>query len=103
MNKAMLIGRLVANPEFKITEKEVKICRFRLAVINGRDREATFLNIIAFDVLATNCINFLQKGSLVLVDGRIEIRKVEEKEYVSVVANSIQFLKNLKEKKVENT
>lgn len=96
MNRAILIGRLVANPEFKITEKEKQICNFRIAIKELKQKEPIFLNVVTFDNLAKNCQNWLQKASMVLIEGRIEIRKYEEKEYYSIVANNVKFLKGTK-------
>lgn len=102
MNKIILVGRLVANPEFKIIESGKKICNFRIAVIESRKRDTLFLSIVAFDTLAETCQNWLQKASMVLIDGRLDCYKKEDKEYYSVVANNVQFLKNLKKKEINN-
>jgi len=98
MNKVILVGRLVANPEYKITEQQKHVCRFRIA-INDSKNEAIFLNIVTFDNTAQSCQEWLQKASMVLVDGRLDIHRVEDKDYYSVVAKRVKFLQNTKEKK----
>jgi single-strand DNA-binding protein len=104
MNKIFLLGRLVANPEFKINEKEKRISRFRLAVNNHNKSNTLYMNIVAFDTLAELIQKFLQKGSQVFVDGRLEMIQTEDKKtYYSVVANDVRFLSNLKTVLKENT
>lgn len=101
MNKVIFIGNLVANPEFKINEQGLKICSFRLAINNGKNYDATFINIKVFKVLAETCQQYLQKGSRVLIEGRLDSYQNSETKitYYSVVANSVQFIKNIKEQK----
>jgi len=96
MNKVTMIGRLTANPEFKINEKGTNICRFRVAV-NDR-KTTTFINTVTFEKLAQLCQEFLQKGTMVCVDGRLDISQTEERTYVSIVANEVYFLKDTKKK-----
>lgn len=97
MNKIILVGNLVANPEFSIRESGLKMGKFRIAVNTGKEKSAMFINVIYFDKLAEQCQNYLQKGSMVLIDGRLNYNQDENKrDYYSIIANSVQFLKNLK-------
>ena len=104
MNRVMLIGRLTAKPELRYTSSNVPYARFSLAVNrqfsnqNG-ERETDFINIIIWRKQAENVCNFLDKGSLVSVEGRIQTGSFTDKDgnkryTTDVVADSVQFLES---------
>ena len=75
MNKIMLLGRLVRDPEVRYTTTGKVVCQFTLAVdrpFTNQDgqREADFINIVVWGKTAELCGNSLMKGHRVLVDGR---------------------------------
>lgn len=103
MNRSVLVGRLTADPKLNYTPgKGVAVCTFCLAVnrtfTNGQgERECDYINIVVWKRAAENAANFLKKGSLCGVDGRLQSRSYEgqdgRKVYVTeVVAESVQFL-----------
>ncbi len=100
LNRAILTGRLTADPEVRYTTNELPIARFCLAIPrpskNG-EGEVDFINCTAFSGLAKICGEYLKKGKLVAVEGRIQVRKYEDKTgnkrtYTDVIANNIQML-----------
>lgn len=102
MNKVFLIGRLTRDPELRYTSNNVPAASFSIAVNrnftnqNG-EREADFINIVAWRKQAENIKNYLTKGSQVAIDGRIQTRSYDgqdgQKRYVTeVVADNVQFL-----------
>ncbi len=104
MNRVMLIGRLTAKPELRYTGSNVPYARFSLAVNrqfsnqNG-ERETDFINIIIWRKQAENVCNFLDKGSLVSVEGRIQTGSFTDKDgnkryTTDIVADSVQFLES---------
>ncbi len=104
MNRVMLIGRLTAKPELRYTSSNVPYARFSLAVNrtfnnqNG-ERETDFINIIIWRKQAENVCNFLDKGSLVSVEGRIQTGSFNDKDgnkryTMDVVADNVQFLES---------
>ena len=102
MNKVILIGRLVSDPEIRTTDKGSKVGRFRLAINNGKDNPTTFVNVVCFNILAEQCATYLQKSSKILIEGRLDYKQDEnKKDHYSVVAQNVQFLKNIKEVKAE--
>lgn len=107
LNKVILIGRLAQDPELRYTPAEgVPVVNFTLAVnrpfTNQKgERDADFIRVVAWRKQAENCASFLSKGSLVAVEGRLQIRSYEDREGVrrtaaEVVANSVQFLEGRK-------
>ena len=102
MNKIMLLGRLVRDPEVRYTTTGKVVCQFTLAVdrpFTNQDgqREADFINIVVWGKTAELCGNSLMKGHRVLVDGRLQIRSYDGKDgnkhYVTeVVANGVEFI-----------
>lgn len=104
MNRVMLIGRLTAKPELRYTASNVPFARFTLAVnrtfSNGNgERETDFLNIIVWRKQAENICNYLNKGSLVSVEGRIQTGSYDDKDgnkryTTDIVADSVQFLES---------
>jgi single-strand DNA-binding protein len=102
MNRVVLVGRLTKDPELKYTPSGVAVCNFTLAVNRNftnseGEREADFLNIVVWRRPAENSANFLKKGSLAGIDGRIQTRNFEGQDgnrvyMTEVVAESVQFL-----------
>ena len=104
MNRVMLIGRLTAKPELRYTTSNVPYARFSLAVNRAfsnqsGERETDFINIIIWRKQAENVCNFLDKGSLVSVEGRIQTGSFNDKDgnkrySFDVVADNVQFLES---------
>ncbi|WP_102273364.1 single-stranded DNA-binding protein [Cytobacillus massiliigabonensis] len=102
MNRVVLVGRLTKDPELRYTPNGVPVATFTLAVnrtfTNQQgEREADFINCVIWRKPAENVANFLKKGSLAGVDGRIQTRSYEGQDgkrvYVTEVqAESVQFL-----------
>lgn len=102
MNRVVLVGRLTRDPELRYTPSGVPVANFTLAVnrtfTNQQgEREADFINCVIWRRPAENVANYLKKGSLAGVDGRIQSRSYEGQDgkrvYVTeVVADSVQFL-----------
>jgi single-strand DNA-binding protein len=103
LNRVQLIGRLGKDPESKFTPTGKKVCHFSLAVSNrwkdknGETREATeWVNIEAWGRLGEVCQEYLKKGSLIYVEGRLKTDKYEDKGetkyFTKVVAQTLQFL-----------
>ena len=102
LNRVVLVGRLTKDPEFRTTPSGVEVATFTLAVnrtfTNAQgEREADFINVVVFRKQAKNVNDYLSKGSLAGVDGRIQSRNYENNEgrrvfVTEVVADSVQFL-----------
>ena len=79
MNKAILVGRLTRDPELRNTNSGAAVVSFTVAVnrtftSNSGEREADFINCIAFNKQAENLHRYIRKGGLVGVEGRIQSR-----------------------------
>lgn len=101
MNKVILVGRLTRDPEVKYTPTGKMVATFTLAVDRGytanrEQKETDFVPIVVWGNTAEFCGNYLNKGSKILVDGRLQIRSYEkdgQKRYVTeVIANSVDAL-----------
>jgi single-strand DNA-binding protein len=103
LNRVQLIGRLGKDPESKFTPTGKKVAHFSLAVSNrwkdksGETKESTeWVNIEAWGRLGEVCQEYLKKGSLVFLEGRLQTDKYEDKGetkyYTKVVAQTLQFL-----------
>lgn len=107
MNRVVLVGRLTKQVELKYTPNGVPVASFTLAVNRTYtnqtgERETDFINCIVWRRQAENAANFLKKGSLAGVDGKIQTRHYEgsdgKRVYVTeVVAESVQFLDSKKD------
>jgi single-strand DNA-binding protein len=102
LNRSILIGRLTRDPELRYTPAGVATTGFTLAVDrpftggNG-EREADFIPVVTWRQLAETCANYLKKGRLCAVEGRIQVRNYENNEgkrvYVTeVIADNVRFL-----------
>jgi single-strand DNA-binding protein len=102
INRVVLVGRLTKDPELKYTQTGIAVTRFTLAVNRAfqnasGEREADFISCVAWRKQAENVANFLKKGSLAGVDGRIQTGSFEGQDgkrvyTTEVVADSTQFL-----------
>ena len=102
INRVVLVGRLTKDPDYRTTPSGVSVATFTLAVnrtfTNAQgEREADFINCFVFRKQAENLSNYLFKGSLAGVDGRIQSRSYENQEgrrifVTEVVCDSVQFL-----------
>ena len=102
INRVVLVGRLTKDPELKYTQTGIAVTRFTLAVNRAfqnaqGEKEADFVSCVAWRKQAENVANFLRKGSLVGVDGRIQTGSYEGQDgkrvyTTEVVADSTQFL-----------
>ncbi|MDU9272033.1 single-stranded DNA-binding protein [Staphylococcus pseudintermedius] len=104
LNRTVLVGRLTKDPDFRTTPSGVEVATFTLAVnrnFKSKDGEqqADFINCVVFKKQAENVKNYLSKGSLAGVDGRLQSRSYENQEgrrvYVTeVICDSVQFLES---------
>ncbi|SDE13261.1 single-stranded DNA-binding protein [Peptococcus niger] len=102
MNKIILIGRLVADPELRYTQSGIPVCNFRLAVDRpytnqSGEREADFIDVVVWRKTAENVAKFMSKGRQVAVEGALQIRSYEDnngirRRIAEVQANSVEFL-----------
>jgi len=103
LNRVQLIGRLGRDPESRYTPTGKRVTHFSLAVDNrwksedGEIKESTeWINVEAWERLGEVCQEFLKKGSLVYLEGRLKTDKYEEnggsRFFTKVVALTVQFL-----------
>ncbi|MFC4736235.1 single-stranded DNA-binding protein [Bacillus daqingensis] len=102
INRVVLVGRLTKDPELRYTANGVAVATFTLAVNRPfsnqqGNREADFINTVVWRKQAENVANYLKKGSLAGVEGRIQTRSFDNNEgrrvfMTEVVADSVQFL-----------
>ncbi|MFA9459094.1 single-stranded DNA-binding protein [Halalkalibacter sp. AB-rgal2] len=102
LNRVVLVGRLTRDPELRYTPTGVAVANFTLAVnrtFSNRqgEREADFIHCVAWKKSAENVANYLKKGHLAGVDGRIQTQSYENNEgrrvfITEVVAESVQFM-----------
>ncbi len=110
LNNVALIGRLTRDPELRyIPNSGTPVSTFTIAVDKGLSRDkkqemesknqptADFIRIVVWGKQAENCANFLNKGKLVGIQGRIQTGSYDDKDgkrvfTTDVVANSVEFL-----------
>jgi single-strand DNA-binding protein len=108
LNRVILIGRLTKDPELRYTPAGVAVTQFTLAIDRPfsnqqtKEREADFINIVTWRQLAETCANYLRKGRLTAVEGRLQVRNYDNNEgrkvYVTeVIADNVRFLESSKE------
>ena len=88
MNVAVLMGRLVADPELRTTQSGVSVTTFRIAVdrnyqVKGEDRKADFFNVVAWRSNAEFISRYFFKGRMILLDGELQTRQYVDKNNVS--------------------
>ena len=101
LNVVAIMGRLVADPELRTTPAGVNVCQFRIACDRnfakpGEQRQADFVDIVAWRQQADFVCRYFQKGSLIAIEGRIQTRNYQDKNgnnrtAFAVVAENINF------------
>jgi single-strand DNA-binding protein len=104
LNKVMLIGRLGADPVKRYTATGTPVVSFRIATSSGRasregqrEERTEWHQIVAWEKLAEICDQYLSKGRLVYIEGRIQTREWEDKDgnrrwTTEIVASQMQML-----------
>ncbi|MCO1599775.1 single-stranded DNA-binding protein [Desulfosporosinus nitroreducens] len=102
LNRVVLIGRLTKDPELRYTPTGVAVANFTLAIDRNfknaqGNRDTDFINCVVYRQLAELCANYLAKGKLAAVDGRIQVRSYTapdgQKRWVTeVIAEDVRFL-----------
>ena len=100
LNVVCLMGRIVADPELKHTPGNVPVTSFRIAVDRsyvkqGGEREADFINIVAWRERAEFVSKYFAKGQLIAIEGTLQSRSYEKdgqkRTVYEVVANAVHF------------
>lgn len=100
-NKIILMGRIVADPELKVTPQGVNVCSFRIAVDRrfqkqGEEKKSDFFNIVAWRQQGDFVQKYFGKGRLILVEGELTTRPYTDKNgsqatWYEVVAERVSF------------
>lgn len=101
LNLVAIMGRLVADPTLRQTQTGKNVASFRIACDRGRkdangQSQADFLDVVAWDRSADFVCKYFQKGSLIVIDGRLQTRSYQDKngnnrQAVEIVASNINF------------
>lgn len=96
-NRVLLIGRLTRDPEVRYTPSGIAVARFTLAINRARKTdEADFIKISAWRKLAEICGEYLKKGRLIAIEGRLQIGSYQKdgvmRSTAEVVADNMQML-----------
>lgn len=103
MNNVTLMGRLTKAPELKYTNTGTSYCNFTLAVnkpkMKDKEQETNFINCTAWNKTAETICNWLDKGNRVIVLGRLDVSKKDDKYYTNVVVETINFIDTVRTSK----
>lgn len=101
INRVVLMGRLVSDPELKTTNSGTSVTSFRIAVDrsyvkSGEQRQADFFDIVAWRSSAEFVCKHFSKGSLIAIDGQLQSRQYQTKDgqnrtAIEVVADNVSF------------
>lgn len=103
INRVVLVGRLTKEPELRTTPSGSKVCQYTLAVNRNRKAdgqpEADFISCVSWNKTAELMNQYLSKGALIGIEGRIQTRNYDDnsgrKVYVTeVITDSVQFLES---------
>lgn len=101
LNRVILMGRLVADPELKTTQSGLSVTSFRIAVERsytkaGEERQTDFINIVCWRNTAEFVCKYFPKGSLIALEGQLQTRTYQDKDgtskyIVEVLADKVSF------------
>jgi single-strand DNA-binding protein len=107
LNRVILIGRNTREPELRFTSAGAAVANFTIAVdrsfLNARgERDTDFIRVVAWRKLAETCANYMGKGRLIAVEGRLKVSKYQTPEgetrtSTEVVADTVRFLERPRE------
>ncbi|MFH1609268.1 MAG: single-stranded DNA-binding protein [Candidatus Bipolaricaulota bacterium] len=105
VNRVLLTGRLTADPDLRYTQSGQALAKFTVAVnrvwqnpeTGGQEKAADFIPIVVWGKQGETCAEYLRKGRLVAVDGRLRVRSFttqngDRRRVFEVVAQSVHFL-----------
>lgn len=102
MNKVVLIGRMVKDPEVKKTQSDLSVCSFRIAVDRkfkdqSGNRQTDFLDVVAWRQLADIIGKYFHKGSRIGITGSLQSRSFEDQSgnkrtVIEVLAEDVDIL-----------
>lgn len=101
INRVVLVGRLTKDPELKYTQSGTPMARFTVAVNRfkkeGEEQQADFISCIAWRKQAENLANFMKKGNLIGLEGKVQTGSFDGQDgkrvyTTDIVADSVQFL-----------
>lgn len=97
LNKAVMVGRLTADPELRQTPNGVDVCSFTVAVDRGKDKGTDFIDCVAWRQRAEFVIRYFGKGDPIGIEGTIQTRNYEDRQgnrrkAVEVVCDQVSFL-----------
>lgn len=101
LNKVVIVGRLTRDPEIKYTQSQIPVASFSVAVDRdyarqGEQRETDFLNVVAWRNTAEFIGKWFRKGSMIVVEGKLQTRKWQDKfeqkrTEVEIIADNVWF------------
>ena len=104
MNRVTLVGRITRDPELRTSPSNVSFVAFaiavnRVGVNNNGEREADFINCVAFNKQAENLARFIKKGTLLGVEGKLQTRRYQatdgsNRTATEVICDMVHFLEN---------
>lgn len=107
LNRAVLMGRLTADPELRHTQNDLAVTSFTLAVNrsyvkSGTERQTDFIDIVAWRSTAEFVCKYFSKGQLIAVEGVIQTRTYQDKDgnkrkAVEIVADNVHFAESKRE------
>lgn len=110
-NLVVLTGRLTATPELKTSATGLNVCSFCIAVErpykSGEDRQADFINCVAWRQTAEFISKYFQKGKMIGIEGKIQTRKYTDKNgfnrsVFEVIVDNAQFVEGVKAEQKED-
>lgn len=113
LNKVILVGRLVKDPELRYTSNNRGVCQFTIAVnrpftSESGEKKADFINCVTWDKQAENLAKYQKKGNQIALEGRIFTRSYDNKEgkkvYVTeILASNISYLDSKKDNEADTS
>ena len=97
LNVVTIMGRICADPELRFTANQKPVANFTVAIERDRDREeADFIDVVAWNGTAEFVSKYFKKGSMIVVNGRLQMRKYEAKDGAKrttyeIVSNNVYF------------
>lgn len=107
MNQIVLVGRLSKEPELRETEDGKKVSNITLAITRNYknaegEYDTDFIDCVLWNSIAENTVEYVNKGDIIGVKGRVQTNITDGKKHTNIVAEKVTFLSSKKDLDNEN-
>ncbi len=104
ISKAVLMGKVVKDPEKRFTQNNISVTTFTVNVMTSKSEGPNLVRVITWRKLADTCAETVKKGQTVVIDGRLQTNSYKDqsgidKKGIELDANNVEIIQSVKDQK----